>query len=393
MPKNLRRVTGLGDLHFITFCCYQRRTFLATPESRKVAMQILGEVRNKYGFALVGYVFMPQHVHLLVGESKLVSPAIAMRVFKQRVSRQMRSGKREEPALICFRKNRQRRFWHWRYYDFNVHTQAKLGEKLPYMHENPIRERLVRRASDWPWSSWSSDGHRNTEKNAMATASNPLGTSPTGTDTISSTRTTVTWIVGFAAAAVAEAFLNFEKVAATTFWVRLIYFLSAAGFGAAILCGIRYLNWLNYAANQDEKRMWADGRIDEKNTSEEDKAKSKEQRSESWKRMNRAMTFGIAFAALLLLAGVISGAPHLNPGTAGGVQNFLSNPPEPNVTEYEIVQSAVRATWHGKEAHTFLSDKKTGAVWQMVCQPKSDVVEFQRVRRLGLDRSQSEPEQ
>jgi hypothetical protein len=240
----------------------------------------------------------------------------------------------------------------------------------------------------------------------MATASNPLGTSPTGTDTSSSTRATVTWIVGFAAAAVAGAFLNFEKVAATTFWVRLIYFLSAAGFGAAILCGIRYLNWLNYAANQDEKRMWADGRIDDKNTSEEDKAKWKEQRSESWKkyadawlkmaawhnRMNRAMTFGIAFAALLLLAGVIWGAPHLNPATAGGVQNFLSNPPEPNVTEYEIVQSAVHATWHGKEAHTFLLDKKTGAVWQMVGQPKSDVVEFQRVRRLGLDRSQSEPE-
>jgi hypothetical protein len=25
MPKNLKRLTGYGDLHFITFCCYQRR--------------------------------------------------------------------------------------------------------------------------------------------------------------------------------------------------------------------------------------------------------------------------------------------------------------------------------------------------------------------------------
>jgi len=68
MPKNLRRVTGLGDLHFITFCNNQRRSFLATPGARNLAVQILGEVRDKYGFALVGYVFMPQHVHLLVGE-------------------------------------------------------------------------------------------------------------------------------------------------------------------------------------------------------------------------------------------------------------------------------------------------------------------------------------
>jgi hypothetical protein len=49
-------------------------------------VQILGEVRDKYGFALVGYVFIPQHLHLLVGEAKLLSAAIAMQVFKQRAT-------------------------------------------------------------------------------------------------------------------------------------------------------------------------------------------------------------------------------------------------------------------------------------------------------------------
>jgi len=49
-------------------------------------VQILGEVRDKYGFALVGYVFIPQHLHLLVGEAKLRSAAIAMQVFKQRAT-------------------------------------------------------------------------------------------------------------------------------------------------------------------------------------------------------------------------------------------------------------------------------------------------------------------
>ena len=54
MPKNLRRVTGRGDLHFITFCCYQRRALLGTVKARDVAVRILQEVRKKYGFALVG---------------------------------------------------------------------------------------------------------------------------------------------------------------------------------------------------------------------------------------------------------------------------------------------------------------------------------------------------
>ncbi len=241
----------------------------------------------------------------------------------------------------------------------------------------------------------------------MATVSNAIATSPTGTDTISSYRATVTWIVGIASAAVAGAFLNFDKVAATGILVRLIYFLSAAGFGAAIVCGMRYLNWLNYAANQDEKRMWAEGRIAEKNISEDSKAKWEVQKTEAWKkyanawvqmaswhsRMNWAMTFGIAFASLLLFTGVIWGAPRANPAAAGGVQNFLTNPAQAGPAEYEIVQSAVHATRHGKEAHTFLLDKKTGAVWQMICEPKSDVVEFQRVRRIALDGKSGEAEQ
>ncbi len=90
MPKNLRRVTGRGDLHFITFCCYQRRALLGTVRARNLAVQILGEVRARYGFALVGYVIMPEHVHLLMGESRTASPATVVQVFKQRVSRRMR---------------------------------------------------------------------------------------------------------------------------------------------------------------------------------------------------------------------------------------------------------------------------------------------------------------
>ncbi|MGB8493853.1 MAG: hypothetical protein WCE53_05580 [Candidatus Acidiferrum sp.] len=53
MPKNLRRVTGRGDLHFITFCCYQRRALLGTIRARNLAVQILGEVRARYRIALV----------------------------------------------------------------------------------------------------------------------------------------------------------------------------------------------------------------------------------------------------------------------------------------------------------------------------------------------------
>ena len=66
MPKNLKRVTGRNDLHFITFCCYQRRALLGSVRSRNLVIEILREVRAKYGFSLVGYVIMHEHVHLLI---------------------------------------------------------------------------------------------------------------------------------------------------------------------------------------------------------------------------------------------------------------------------------------------------------------------------------------
>lgn len=158
MPHDLKRITGFGDLHFITFCCFQRRGFLGSARARNLAIRSLEQTRARYRFALVGYVFMPEHVHLLVSESRTVSPAKIIQSFKQRVSRTMRARKRKRPGQLALpfseRTPEFRRFWQRRYYDFNVYTRAKMKEKLLYMHENPVRAKLVKHPGDWPWSSW-----------------------------------------------------------------------------------------------------------------------------------------------------------------------------------------------------------------------------------------------
>jgi putative transposase len=159
MPKNLKRSTGRKDLHFITFCCYQRRALLGSIRARNLVIRILGEVRSKYGFSLVGYVIMPEHVHLLISEPPGATPAKVIQVFKQRVSRRMRGKRRTPKNQLTLRfpeaHSELRRFWQRRYYDFNIYSRKKLREKLHYMHANPVEERLVEHPRDWPWSSWS----------------------------------------------------------------------------------------------------------------------------------------------------------------------------------------------------------------------------------------------
>ena len=68
MPTGLKRYQDQDHDHLITFSCYQRRPYLATPESRDLFECSLEQTRRKYQFEVIAYVVMPEHVHLLVSE-------------------------------------------------------------------------------------------------------------------------------------------------------------------------------------------------------------------------------------------------------------------------------------------------------------------------------------
>ena len=93
MPKGLKRYYGQGQLHFLTFSCYRRLPLLGTVGARNLFVKELNKVRREYKFLLVGYVVMPNHVHLLISEPKERTPSTVLQMLKQRVSRKMRKTK------------------------------------------------------------------------------------------------------------------------------------------------------------------------------------------------------------------------------------------------------------------------------------------------------------
>jgi len=159
MPKGLKRYYGQRHLHFITCSCYRRLPLLRSVRARNTFARILGQVRQRYGFALVGYVVMPEHIHLLIGEPARGTPSTVMQVLKQRVSRALRRKRRASTAQLPLRFDRREqtlpRFWQLRFHDFNVWSHKKRVEKLQYMHLNPVKRGLVVHPKDWPWSSFS----------------------------------------------------------------------------------------------------------------------------------------------------------------------------------------------------------------------------------------------
>jgi putative transposase len=159
MPAGLKRHYGQGDLHFLTFSCYHRLPLLHSARAKTAFLKILGEVRDRYGFLLLGYVVMPDHVHLLISEPRQGTPSTVVQVLKQRSSRRLRAKRRKPHARqlsLPFPENGPlpRRFWQTRFFDFNVWSRKKQREKLDYMHANPVRGGLVSHPKDWPWSSF-----------------------------------------------------------------------------------------------------------------------------------------------------------------------------------------------------------------------------------------------
>ena len=93
-------------------------------------------MRIRYQFVVAGYVVMPEHVHLLLGEPATTLLSKAIQALKL--------------SVAIHRKERP--FWNHRYYDFNVYSERKRREKLRYMHQNPVKRGLVAEPSGWAWS-------------------------------------------------------------------------------------------------------------------------------------------------------------------------------------------------------------------------------------------------
>jgi putative transposase len=141
MTKGLVRYQQCGVFHFLTFSCYHRQPLLDNATAYSVFEHELEKVRIRYSFVVAGYVLMPEHVHLLVGEPRRSSLSVALQVLKQQTSRQLK----QRGAV---------QFWQRRYYDFNVHKEEKRVEKLRYMHRNPVKRGLVEKPEQWQWSSF-----------------------------------------------------------------------------------------------------------------------------------------------------------------------------------------------------------------------------------------------
>ncbi len=158
MPNKLRRYYGAGYFHFITTSCYRRLPLLARAQNRDLLLRILERVRRRYHFVVVGYVVMPEHIHLLLGEPERGNPSKVVQAIKQgfarRLLHKLRGVADARQSSLWQTALDGGHIWQARFYDFVVFTEEKKVEKLHYMHANPVKRGLVMEPQQWEWSSF-----------------------------------------------------------------------------------------------------------------------------------------------------------------------------------------------------------------------------------------------
>jgi REP element-mobilizing transposase RayT len=112
----------------------------------------LNETSKQMDVAIIGYVVMPSHLHLVSGLKDVKRLSYFMKTFKSLSSRKL-LGLQLGNYKNRFVRNGKYRFWMRRFDDLIIYSEKQLRTKLEYIHNNPVRAGLTDNALDWKYSS------------------------------------------------------------------------------------------------------------------------------------------------------------------------------------------------------------------------------------------------
>ncbi len=158
--KTCRRFNIAGHFHELTFSCYGSQDLLSQGDSCHYLADAIIHAKSRRRFHLRAYVFMPEHVHLLI-QPELDENSISeiLQSIKQSVARRtLAYARQNDPAMLACMTTGQKhtvyRFWQdGGGYDRNLFGPATIYSAINYIHNNPVRRGLVTLPEDWIWSS------------------------------------------------------------------------------------------------------------------------------------------------------------------------------------------------------------------------------------------------
>jgi REP-associated tyrosine transposase len=160
--KRVRHYHDPGHRHELTFSTYHRQPILKGDLWRCMLSEAIDRATANHNYRLSAFVFMPEHVHLLIYPMENASRidqllSAIKRPFSFRIKRLLQQvGDSLLDQLTIPQRPGVNTFRFWQEgpgYDRNLDRVETVLGTIDYIHRNPVRRELVETSTDWQWSS------------------------------------------------------------------------------------------------------------------------------------------------------------------------------------------------------------------------------------------------
>ena len=128
MPgSRFHRFESEGYAYFVTTVVAERRPIFAEPDAAELFLETLYENRRRYGFLLLSFAVMQDHVHLILLPAPRNSISDVMRHIKGSFARTYNERNGGMGAV-----------WQRSFYEKAIQSERALRETLDYIEANPV---------------------------------------------------------------------------------------------------------------------------------------------------------------------------------------------------------------------------------------------------------------
>lgn len=156
------RITPDASVYFVTFSVVEWLPIFVTQAPCQIICDSFRYCHIHKQLRINAYVVMPTHMHAIVFDAGWDSTRLNQTLtdFRKFTGRQLVDWCRDH-APACFEatlradapNDRTHRFWQPTRHPVGLTSAEFWRQKLDYLHDNPCRKALVRRAADWRFSS------------------------------------------------------------------------------------------------------------------------------------------------------------------------------------------------------------------------------------------------
>jgi len=144
---------------YITAVTKDRLPVFRTDTIKVITCKALDEARRSGGFAIYAYVLMPDHLHAIT--DSILKPSKVLQYINGIISRRVIDHLKEHghnASLLKLRREsgaRGHKYSLWEHHNntLPIFSEDMLMQKVNYIHQNPVRARMVDCAEDYRWSS------------------------------------------------------------------------------------------------------------------------------------------------------------------------------------------------------------------------------------------------